>query len=242
MAAWRRAHRTRERPVPRSRRKRPGFEEVDIVVRHRTAAAALACLTVALVVLLCASGVDAQSWLEEFLRGSENPDERRWAVTLYAGPLTKSSTRGVTHFYAKYEDSQIAVGALSWKFAELTRHLWFEVEGQVGKHFGEQDHWELNALLIGRWVTFPWNPYLVTTLAVGNGISYATELPKLEIKPGAAEGASQWLNYLLFELTFALPTHPEVAFVTRLHHRSGFYRALAPNSINAVGFGIKYRF
>ena len=218
------------------------FKEVDVAVTHRTAAA-LACLTVAFVVLLCTSRVHAESWLEELARAESGrsetkPDDLKWAATLYAGPLTKGTTKAVTNFSAKYEDSQIGVGALSWKFAELTRHLWFEAEGQVAKHFGEQDHWELNALMIARWVTFPWNAYLVTTVAVGDGISYATEVPKLEDKPDA----SQWLNYLLFEFTFALPTHPELALVARLHHRSGFYRALAPNSINAVGFGIKYRF
>lgn len=214
---------------------------------HRSASATLACLTVAFVVLLCASRVHAGSGLEEPARANgesrqTKPDELKWAVTLYGGPLTKDSTGAVFRFEAEYEDSYIGVGALSWKFAELTRHVWFEVEGQVGKHFGEQDHWELNALVIARWVTFPWNAYLVTSVAVGEGISYATELPKLEIKSGAPEGNSQWLNYLLFEFTFALPTHPELALVARVHHRSGFYRALAPNSINAVGLGIKYRF
>lgn len=213
------------------------------VVTHRTAAAALACLTVAFVVLLCTPRVHAASSVEEPARAEgerseAKADDLKWAVTLYAGALTKGSTKAVTRFSAEYEDSQIAVAALSWKFGEITRHLWFEVEGQVGKHFGIQDHWELNALILARWVTFPWNRFLVTTVAVGDGISYATEVPKLEEK----EDASQWLNYLLFEFTFALPSHPEWALVTRLHHRSGFYRALAPNSINAVGFGIKYRF
>jgi hypothetical protein len=211
-------------------------------VTHRTAAATLACLAVAFVVL-CTSRVHAASLLEELAQPEgesteARAEERKWGVTLFGGALTKGSTKAVTHFSAEYEDSQIGVAALSYKFGEITRHLWFEVEGQVGKHFGIQDHWELNALIMARWVTFPWNRYLVTSVAVGDGISYATEVPKLEDKPDA----SQWLNYLLFEFTFALPSHPEWALVTRLHHRSGFYRALAPNSINAVGFGIKYRF
>ena len=64
--------------------------------------------------------------------------------------------------------------------------------------------------------------HLPTTFAVGEGISYATEVPELE--PG--EGASQWLNYLLFEVTFALPKYPEWAIVGRIHHRSGFFGAL----------------
>jgi hypothetical protein len=96
----------------------------------------------------------------------------------------------------------------------------------------------LNALVIARWVTFPWNAYLYTTFAVGEGISYATEVPELEQEAGA----SQWLNYLLFEVTFALPKYPEWAIVGRIHHRSGFFGALAPNGSNVVAAGIKYRF
>ena len=92
--------------------------------------------------------------------------------------------------------------------------------------------------MIGRWVTFPWNAYLNTTLAIGEGISDATEVPKLEQE----DGASQWLNYLLFEVTFALPKYPEWAIVGRIHHRSGFFGALAPNGSNVVAAGIKYRF
>jgi hypothetical protein len=193
---------------------------------HRAAAATLSCLVLVLVGLLCSSRVSAE------------PDDLKWAVTLFGGPVTKDTTGKVFSLSAHYEDSYLGVGALSWQFAGLGRHLRFEVEGQVAKHFGEQDHWELNALVIGRWVTFPWNAYLGTTVAVGEGVSYATEIPKLEKKPGA----SQWLNYLLFEFTFALPAHPEWGLVVRVHHRSGFYSELAPNSSNAVALGIKYRF
>jgi hypothetical protein len=207
--------------------------------------ATLACVTVAFVAVLCASRVHAGSWLENPAGGDDEsseakPDELKWALTLYGARLTQDGTGDAVAFSADYDDSYLGVAALSWKFAELTRHLWFEVEGQVGKHFGEQDHWELNALLIARWVTFPWNSYLVTTFAVGDGVSYATEVPKLE--KGSSDDTAQWLNYLLFELTVALPTHPALAVVARLHHRSGFYSALAPNAINAFGFGIKYRF
>ena len=164
--------------------------------------------------------------------------ELKWAVTLYGGRFTTDNLKRVVSFSAEYADSYIGVLALSWQFAQLGEHIRLEVEGQVGKHFGEQDHWELNALVIARWVTFPWNAYLDTTFAVGEGISYATEVPKLEAQPGA----SQAVNYLLFELSFALPGHPEWALVGRIHHRSGFWGALAPNGSNAFGLGVKYRF
>jgi hypothetical protein len=192
------------------------------------------------------SHASAQTRLEDPERvedvGSEKkPEELKWAVTLYTGVFGGNNLGDVVGFSATYEDSYIEVLALSWQFFRLGDHIRLEVEGQVAKHFGDQDHWELNALGVARWVTFPWNAHLPTTFAAGEGISYATQVPKLEAQL-AAKGASQVLNYLLFEVTFALPNHPEWALVGRIHHRSGFWGALAPNSSNMVGGGIKYRF
>jgi len=79
------------------------------------------------------------------------------AVTLYGGRFTTDGLGKVLSFSAEYPDSYIGGVALSWQFAQLGKHIRLEVEGQVAKHFGAQDHWELNALAIGRWVTFPWN-------------------------------------------------------------------------------------
>ena len=189
------------------------------------------------------SHVSAQPRLEEPAQAEDvgspkKPEELKWAVTLYAGVFSTDHLYEVLTLSANYEQSYVGVAALSWQFFRLGEHIRLEVEGQVGKHFGEQHQWELNALVIGRWVTFPWNAYLNTTFAVGEGISYATEVPELERE----KGASQWLNYLLFEVTFALPKYPEWAIVGRIHHRSGFFGALAPNGSNVVAAGIEYRF
>ena len=209
----------------------------------RNATATFTCLSMVFVCSPFGSQASAESWLEESGRaeapdGEKKPDESKWAVTLYGGRLTQDSLPDTLSFSASYADSYVGVAALSWQFYRLGEHIRLEVEGQVAKHFGEQDHWELNAVAIARWVTFPWNAYLATTFAAGEGISYATKIPKLEEKPGA----SQWLNYLLVEVTFALPTHPEWALVGRIHHRSGYWGALAPNSSNVAAAGIKYRF
>jgi hypothetical protein len=209
----------------------------------RDATATFTCLSMVFVCLPFGSQVSAESWLEESERAEapdseKKPEELKWAVTLYGGRLTPDSLPDALSFSASYADSYVGVAALSWQFYRLGEHIRLEVEGQVAKHAGEQDHWELNAVAVARWVTFPWNAYLATTFAAGEGISYATKIPKLEEKPGA----SQWLNYLLFEVTFALPTHPEWSVVGRIHHRSGYWGALAPNSSNVVAVGIKYRF
>jgi hypothetical protein len=196
----------------------------------RVVASTFACLSV-LFAGLPLSPVSAQPRLEEPAQAEDvgsrkKPEELKWAVTLYAGVFSTEHLYEVLTLSANYEQSYVGVAALSWQFFRLGEHIRLEVEGQVAKHFGEQHHWELNALVIGRWVTFPWKAYLDTTFAVGEGISYATEVPALERE----DGASQWLNYLLFKVTFALPKYPEWAIVGRIHHRSGFFGALVRTS------------
>jgi hypothetical protein len=53
-----------------------------------------------------------------------------------------------------------------------------EAEGQVVYNFGDQSHWEFNALPGSRWHQFPWNESLATTMAFGLGLSYAAEVPR----------------------------------------------------------------
>ncbi len=213
------------------------------------------CLITGLFALLFVSSAGAQSRLEgsgrvddarreegesdlSLVRGA---DELQWSVTLFAGQVSKDYLPQIVgNFSAHLEDSYIGGVALDRQLATLGEHVRLEVEGQVAKHFGRQDHWELNALGILRWVTFPWNAYLVTTIAVGDGPSYATKVPKLEAELDSRAG--QWLNYLLLELTVALPEHPEWALVGRIHHRSGFFDSLAPGGSNALAVGIRYRF
>src|SRR5262249_18436499 len=99
--------------------------------------------------------VSAEPWLEDYGRANDTdsekpPDERKWAVTLYGGRFTTDGLGKVLSFSAAYPESYIGALALSSQFAQLGKHIRLEAEGQVAKHFGAQDHWELNALAIGR--------------------------------------------------------------------------------------------
>lgn len=169
-----------------------------------------------------------------------DPGQLPWAVTLYGGVFMNTSLGGMFSFQYDPQDSYIGVLAVSREIWTLTRHLRFELEGQVAKNFGKQTNWELNALLVGRWVTFPWNDYVYTTFAVGDGFSYTTAVPKLERE---FEGTSrQLMNYLMFELTLSPPQHPEWAFVTRIHHRSALFGVYGNGDSNVLAVGVKYRF
>lgn len=185
-------------------------------------------------------GPEARGASSANVPAGRGPGQLPWAVTLYGGVFMNKTLGEMFSFQFDPQDSYIGVLAVSREIATLTKHIRFELEGQVAKNFGEQNNWELNALVVGRWVTFPWNDYVYTTFALGDGISYATSVPKLEKE---LEGTSeQLLNYLMFELTLSPPQHPAWAFVMRVHHRSALFGLYGHGGSNVLAAGIKYRF
>ena len=166
-----------------------------------------------------------------------------WAVTVY-GASQMNGDFWQTFYAPDFEPSYYFMAfAVSRKIYRFTKHLDLELEGQVVKHMGNQHHWEFNGLFALRWLTFPWNTYLDTTFAVGDGMSYATRTPKLE-KELHGDKTSHSLNYLMLELTFALPKTPQWDLVVRIHHRSGIFGTFdgVEGASNALGVGLKYTF
>lgn len=166
-----------------------------------------------------------------------------WAVTVYGASQLRGNIWST--FYAPdFEPSYYFIAlAVSRKIHSFSKNLDLEMEGQGVKHLGNQHHWEFNGLFALRWLTFPWNKYLDTTIAIGDGLSYATRTPKLE-KELHSDNTSLLLNYLMLELTFGLPKTPQWNLVVRLHHRSGIFGIFdgVEGASNALGMGLKYKF
>lgn len=107
---------------------------------------------------------------------------------------------------------------------------------------GENTIYEFDPYLMFRWQNLPWNHYVDTSFAIGEGLSYASSIPSIE--KGQNSDTKRMLNYLMFEATFAAPSYPEWQLVARIHHRSGaygLYRAGNTGS-NDIGLGIRYLF
>lgn len=102
--------------------------------------------------------------------------------------------------------------------------------------------YEFDPYLAFRWANLPWNHYVNTSFAIGEGVSYATSVPSLERK--YSDDNKRFLNYLMLEATFALPDHPQWQLVARIHHRSGAYGLYHAGNTgsNDVGLGIRYLF
>lgn len=102
--------------------------------------------------------------------------------------------------------------------------------------------YEIDPYLAFRWANFSWNQFLNTSFAIGEGVSYTSSVPSIEKKYNT--NTKRLLNYLMFEATFALPKHPQLQFIMRIHHRSGAYGLYhAGNSgSNDLGLGLRILF
>ena len=168
-----------------------------------------------------------------------------WAATLYVAQISNEDGWEDVFFnpvFASYVDDCLLAAALSKRYAVLyDGALQLEAEGQVAYVFSDQHYWQLNAApIMARWQRFPWNRKVATSAAFGLGLSYATELPELEVQ---LEGETkQLLVYWVAELT-AGPPEASWAVTLRLHHRSVAYGLMGEEGgMNAVGLGVRYMF
>jgi hypothetical protein len=187
------------------------------------------------------SAVDEKTTVfEEVPVAAEGKPEYPWFVTLLGGEYSGSQLLEIPARF-NLQDSYTFGVSVSKQFARWTRFMRWEVELQVLKHFGEQDNWEFTGSVNLRWVVFPWNKWVETTAAVGEGLSWATEIPALEKADPTNSDNAQLLNYILLEITFAVP-ESSWSLVTRIHHRSGVWGLFGHTGSNVLEAGIRYRF
>lgn len=168
--------------------------------------------------------------------------DSKWFLNVYLGRYAHETLADLLLFRASFrrENGQVVVvgvGRELWRYRDW---VGFEAEAQLGRHFADQDHWEFNALGALRWHLFPWDDYVDTSFAVGDGLSFPTKLPKLEEKYDP--DADRVLNYLMFELTFARPERPRWQGMLRIHHRSDVFGLFDGGGSTYLCAGVKYRF
>lgn len=166
-----------------------------------------------------------------------------YALSIYGGRMTDNSIDDFADsFYGiDFEDSYLLTLALARRIATYSDLASFEIEVQVVKHFEQQSHWEFNTLVTARWEAFFWDKYLDTSLAIGVGPSYATEVPKIEVQRSGE--SAHFLVYMQVELEFVLPAYSNIAVITRIHHRSNAFGIVADSGTsNSFALGLKFRF
>jgi hypothetical protein len=134
-----------------------------------------------------------------------------------------------------------SIEALRGTFVENVRHGY---EIVLVQHHGLQDNFELGAAYLLR------SPDLAlarlrVNVAGGAGLSHAFGTPSYEDGPADDPGRRYPTQLLLLlEAEWSWDSLPQVALVTRVHHRSGAYGTIAPSHVgsNFVAAGLRYRF
>lgn len=179
-------------------------------------------------------------------------DRYPWAVMGYWGTQTNEDLLPVIFFQFTENAEKLYSIEMSYQLAQDNPlQIFFQPilsAVEVVGNFTYRDDpqgpiYEFDPYLAFRWADFPWNHFVMTSAAVGEGLSYDTRVPTVE-STDPNEASKQLLNYLMFEVTFALPSYPQLEWVGRIHHRSGVFGLYgAKNSgSTAIGVGIRYRF
>jgi hypothetical protein len=163
------------------------------------------------------------------------------ALSLFAAQMTDNNWHQIVRLDdVRFRDAYLVGAAWSRRFAHIDDRAEFDIEGQIVRHFGDQDHWEFNAAVVGRWMKFPWNRWLPTHAAFGIGPSYATREPAEEADRSGS--SARFLLYWMGELEFSRPNQPW-SVIARLHHRSTGYGVFADSGgSNFLALGVRHRF
>ncbi len=170
--------------------------------------------------------------------------QREHFISLYAGRFSNNALNEVIRFETEFENSYVFVLSGGKEIGRYKDLIGLELEGQLGVHSGDQSHAEINGAFTIRWLKFPWDRYLDTSFAFGNGLSYAFRKPPLEKRESDDGDTSKVLYYILVEWAFALPQEPQWEFFLRAHHRSSVFGLIDGlfAASNFGGVGIRYRF
>jgi hypothetical protein len=204
--------------------------------------------------LLTAPPVDAQHDADASDDPNDLLDARPWSLMAYRG-WTSTKSLGQTFPQFKYESANEDLYSLELAYTlspenAVSRFFWhIRARFQLAGNFAIRDEgdrsgdpiYEGDAYFIVRWRNFPWNRYVATSLAIGDGLSYVSRVPDQEEEDN--DDTNKLLNYLMLEATLALPSYPQWQLLYRIHHRSGVYGLFGDNSgSNVIGVGLRYHF
>jgi hypothetical protein len=198
-------------------------------------AAMRSALSIGLAVLLTAGAARAEGQVRQV-------GDRPWAASAFAGFLSTDSWEDVLirPGDVDFENSYLVGAAVSRRLARFGDEVDLELEAQLVKHVGDQDHVEANIPLIVRWRAFPWDEHVDTSAAFGLGLSAASETPRVE--DANLRSSAPVMAYWMLELEAGAPGSDYQGFI-RLHHRSTAFGLFAEDGgSNSVVIGLRRRF
>lgn len=186
--------------------------------------------------------------------GSVSIPKENWNVVLYGGIFTTTDLIPIV-FRQKTDYKESYIGTIGVSRPLDYRIRWFDFlwETNITKHFNGMNHWETNTFYIVKMNRIYDSPI---SISLGEGLSLASENPKLENKAkgyywesGLQKDAIEsraLLNYMMVEISTYLPIERKAELFLRIHHRSGVFGLYCPPDPNCgsnfVSYGLRTAF
>lgn len=141
-------------------------------------------------------------------------------------------------------NSTLAGATFSRRLLTILDVIDVEPEIGVSQRFGALNATEGWAAVYFRWVEFPWNHYVRTTVAVATGLNVASRIDRFERRISGNNRGAHTLHYFSPEITIGPPGDRRWDILFRFHHRSGvgglMNGVVEGSQYSTVGF--RYRF
>lgn len=180
--------------------------------------------------------------------------EKQWSILLYRGTTSKETLVHLVEGQYHGVGETLYTAEVAYTLDRENRFRKFvspvvdtvQLAANLTKRDDDKDPdavYEGDGYVIFRWTKFPWREYLHTSFAAAEGISYASHVPYVE-KGSTSDDSRRLLNYLMFEITVALPKYSDIELVGRIHHRSTAFGLFGNGNSgsNNIGVGIRYYF
>lgn len=208
--------------------------------RHLCAAAAF---------LACAVAADAAgAWQPGDLFA---PCDGDCGVAVYAGRYVEDSlgddiilSPSLPSSWQYGPDDHLIATSVSRQVAHFWRHWTLEPEVGIGQRFGRQSATEVWGAFFFRYGGFPWDRYVVTTMALSTGLNWASTVTDVEQERARDGEGDQLMHFFSPEITFAAPSRPDLELVFRFHHRSGVFGLVSDawGGAQYASVGVRVRF
>lgn len=212
-------------------------------------------LLVAFAALFPAAVMGQEAAAEQAGRANANDalDARPWSVMAFKGWSNYHTLGRTVRFIWDYSGEDVYGADVAYTISPTTgfgrfldQHLAarFQLAGLVDLRAQQTGVWipEAGAYFALRWRRLPWNHIVATSFSIGEGLSVVSRVPDVEILTTEVGGTSRLLNYLMLEMTLAVPSLPYLQLVGRIHHRSGMFGVFGDaqeSGSNTVGLGIR---
>ncbi len=178
----------------------------------------------------------------------------RWTLGVGVAVISDNHPMGVVQGEFKVADGDLGgeiynvnLGYILKEFSFSTDSNTFTPHLEIVSSLGFVDEnnsdlfYNVNAAFAFRWVDFPWNRYLSTTIMTGGGLNYSQRIFRLDIAKRPNDYRSHLKFFWPLEVTFALPGFKHHRLVLFNHHISGGHMMDA-GGIDSFGAGYRYLF